>query len=92
MAIADIMVVLAAGSFLIAAVGLCMNVTKERREIGNGGELRWRPSRGAPSKSRTLTLTCCKEANNLTESGFLKVFCYFFWGDKATRQRRIFEP
>jgi hypothetical protein len=34
MAIADIMVVLAAGSFLIAAVGLCMNVTKERREIG----------------------------------------------------------
>jgi hypothetical protein len=59
---------------------------------GNGGELRWRPSRGAPSKSRTLTLTCCKEANNLTESGFLKVFCYFFWGDKATRQRRIFEP
>ncbi len=59
---------------------------------GNGGELRWRPSRGAPRKSRTLTLTCCKEANNLTESGFLKVFSYFFWEDKATRQRRIFEP
>jgi len=34
MAIADIMVVLAAGSFLIAAVGLCMNITKERRERG----------------------------------------------------------
>ncbi|KAH8968657.1 hypothetical protein BDL97_03G139900 [Sphagnum fallax] len=81
MAIADIMVVLDAGSFLIAAVGSCMNITKERRERGNGGELR-RPSRGAPRKSRTLTLTCCKEANNLTESGFLKVFCYFFWGDK----------
>ncbi|KAH8968651.1 hypothetical protein BDL97_03G139400 [Sphagnum fallax] len=91
MAIADIMVILAAGSFLIAAVGLCMNITKERRERGNGGELRWRPSRGAPRKSRTLTHTCCKEANNLTESGFLKVFCYFFWGDKATRKRPIFE-
>jgi hypothetical protein len=34
MGIAYIMVVLAAGSFLIAAVGLCMNITKERRERG----------------------------------------------------------
>jgi hypothetical protein len=34
MAITDIMVVSAAGSFLIAVVGLCINITKERRERG----------------------------------------------------------